>query len=197
MDEEALVEAACLDPAALALDVVVAHVDLRGLREAGELLVGRLGGEDAGLVGAEVLEAHGETVGKQGVELHEAGPGLVEQDVVAEVAEALEDEMGVVDGAVIGALLDDGDAEGAFGLPRVGVGDERVGADGVADAGLVERLVIDRAHHAVGVAVGRQIEGDTAAEEEGAVMGCLVVVSVEQDEVAGRDEGAEHDLVGG
>ena len=47
---EAFVEAPMLDPPALAADVAILHVDLRGLREARELLVGRLGGDDAGRV---------------------------------------------------------------------------------------------------------------------------------------------------
>ena len=46
--QERLVEALVLDEAALALDVLVALVDLRGLREARALLVHRLRGEQAG-----------------------------------------------------------------------------------------------------------------------------------------------------
>src|SRR5579872_2252646 len=45
---EAFVEAAMLDAATLALDVPVAHVELRGLREARELLVRGLGGDNPG-----------------------------------------------------------------------------------------------------------------------------------------------------
>ena len=39
-----------LDAAALAANVIVFDVDLRGLRKAGQLLVGRLRGDDAGRV---------------------------------------------------------------------------------------------------------------------------------------------------
>ncbi len=55
MDEESLVEAAMFDAPRLALDVAVLDVNLRGLREARELLVRRLGGDDARRVGAEIL----------------------------------------------------------------------------------------------------------------------------------------------
>ena len=65
MLHEAFVEAAMLDPAALALDVAVAHMDLRGLREARELLVRRLGGDDAGRVFVEVAQAHGEAAARR------------------------------------------------------------------------------------------------------------------------------------
>ena len=88
---EAFVEAAMLDAPPLALDVAVAHVDLRGLREARELLVRRLRRDDARRVRAEALEPHREAALVERVELHEARPGLVEQDVVAEMADALDD----------------------------------------------------------------------------------------------------------
>ena len=73
--------------------------------------------------------------------------------------------MRVVDRAVVGALLDNGDAERTLGLPGVGVRNEGVRANGFADAGLVQRLIIDRADHAVGVPVGGQVDRDAAAEQ--------------------------------
>ena len=57
VQHEELVEAAVLDAPALALDVAVAHVDLRGLGEARELLVGRLRGDDAGRIRIEAARA--------------------------------------------------------------------------------------------------------------------------------------------
>ena len=108
---EAFVEAAVLDAPALALDVAILHVDLRGLREAGELLVGRLRRDDAGRSLVETLQPHREAALVDRMELHESRPGLVEQDVVAEMADALDDRLRVVDRAVVGALLDDRDAE--------------------------------------------------------------------------------------
>ena len=124
---EAFVEAAMLDPPPLALDVPVAHMDLRGLREARELLVRRLGGDDAGRGFAEVAQAHGEPPLVERMKLHEARPGLVEHDVVAKVADALDDALGVVDRAVIGALLDHRDPERPLALPGVRILDQRVG----------------------------------------------------------------------
>ena len=79
----------CSIAALLARDVAVLDVDLRGLREARELLVGRLGRDDARRVGPETGEPHGEAAGIERMELHEARPGFVEQDVVAEMADAL------------------------------------------------------------------------------------------------------------
>jgi hypothetical protein len=56
VQHEELVEAAVLDAPALPLDVAVLDVDLGGLGEARELLVGGLGRDDAGCVGAEMVQ---------------------------------------------------------------------------------------------------------------------------------------------
>ena len=197
VQQKALVEAPMLDPPRLAADVAVLGVDLGGLREARQLLVRRLRRDDAGRVGAEILQPHREAAGEQGVEFHESRPGLVEQDVVAKRADLLKDHLGVVDRSVIGALLDDRDAERSFAPPRLLVRDERIVANLFADRRLVERLVIDRADQAVGVAVGLEEDRDGAAQKQRAVMGGLVVVAVEQDEIALRHQRRQHDLVGG
>ena len=138
----------CSTRRALALDVAVAHVDLRGLREARELLVRRLRRDDARRRFAEVLEPHREAPLVERMEFHEAGPGLVEQDVVAQMADALNDPLGVVDRAVIGALLDHRDAERPLALPGLGILDQRIGADALADRRFVERVGADRADQA-------------------------------------------------
>ena len=155
--------------------------------EAGQLLVRGLGGDDAGIVRAEAVQAHGVVAGEQGVELHEARPRLVEQDVIAQVADAVKDHPGVVDGPVVAALLDDGEPERALGLPPVRVCDQRVGADGRADAFLVERIGVYRPDQALRVTIGRQVDGDAAAEYQGAVVIGLVVVAVEQRQVDAGD----------
>ena len=153
-----------LDPPLLAPDVVVLDVNLRGLGERGQLLVGRLGGDDAGVVRPQSLQPHGEAALVQRVKLEEAGPGFVEQDVVAQRPELFQNGAGVVDRAVVGALLDHRDPEWPLALPGLGIGDQRIGADFLPDARLIQRLVIDRADHAVGVAVGFQEDRDAAAE---------------------------------
>src|SRR5262249_51385783 len=113
----ALVEAAMLDPPLLSADMAILDVDLRGLRETRELLVGRLGGNDARRLRPEIGKSHGEASGIEWMELHESGPGLVEQDVVAEMADTLQDHLGAIDRAVVGALLDHRDPEGARFAP--------------------------------------------------------------------------------
>ena len=90
---EAFVEAAMLDAAPLALDVPVAHMNLRGLREAGQLLVRRLGGDDAGRSFAKVAQAHREPSLVERVKLHETRPGLIEHDVFAKAADALDNAL--------------------------------------------------------------------------------------------------------
>ncbi|MHC2377903.1 hypothetical protein ACVIHA_002278 [Bradyrhizobium liaoningense] len=195
MLHEALVEAAMLDAALLATDVTILDVDLRGLREARQLLVGRLGRDDAGGLGWKIGQPHGEAAGIERMEFHEAGPGLVEQDVFAAMADAFQDHLGAVDRAVIGALLNHGDAERTLLAPGVAVPDQRMVADGLAQGLLVEHVPAHRADQAPGIADGRDVDGDATTDHQSAVMGGLVVVAVEQHEVTVGDEGAERDLV--
>ncbi len=197
MLHEAFVEAPVLDAPALALDVAVAHVDLRSLGKARELLVRRLRREHARRGLAEVLQPHREAPLIERMEFHEAGPGLVEQDVVAQMADALHDPLGVVDRAVIGALLDHRDAERALALPGLGVLDQRIGADALADRRFVEGVGADRADQPEGVALGGQEDRHAAAQQQRAVMRGLVVVAVEQHEIVLGDETGQHDLVRG
>ena len=171
-------------------------MDLGGLAEARQLLVRRLRGEDARAVGPQSLEAHGETAGIERVEFHEARPCLVEQDVVAEMADLLDDGARVVDRAVVGALLDHRDTEGPFALPRLLVIDQRMGPDLLANARFVERLVEDGPDQPMRIAVGFQVHRRAAAQEQRAMVGGLVVIAVEQDEVAFRHQRLQDDLVG-
>ena len=112
------------------------------------------------------------------------------------MADLLDDQADIVDRAVIGALLDHRDAERPLAPPRLLVGDQRMAADLVADRRLVEGLVEDRTDQPMGVAVGFEIDRDALAEEQCAVMGGLVIVAVEQHQIALGDQRRQHDLVG-
>src|SRR3546814_7399947 len=68
-------------------------------------------------------------------------------------------------------------------------------ADVLADRRLVQRLIVDRADQAMGIAIGLEEDRCALAEQQGAVMGGLVVVAVEQHEVALGDQRLQHDLV--
>jgi len=54
MQKKELIKPAMLDPPGLAANVAVLNMDLRGLREAGELLVGRLSCDDPRLAQGQV-----------------------------------------------------------------------------------------------------------------------------------------------
>ena len=153
------------------------HVDLRGLREARELLVGRLGGDDAGRLRAEVRQPHGEAAGIERMELHEAGPGLVEQDVVAEMADALRRSSRrcrscrhrcIARSRRRGTAARLRQASGSF--------DQRMVADALAQCRLVERVPAHRADQAPGVAVGRHdrpgCRRRSSARRDGRPCGC-------------------------
>ena len=131
------------------------------------------------------------------MKFHEAGPGFVEQDVIAEVADAIEDHLGAVDGAVIGALFDDGDAERARLAPGFRILHQRMGADAFAQGGFIEGVPAHRADQPPGVAHRRNIDRNAASDHQRAMMGGLVIVAVEQHEIAVGHQRAQHHLVGG
>ena len=131
------------------------------------------------------------------MELHEARPCLVEHDVIAEMPDALDDALGVDDRAVVGALLHHRGAERTLALPSVGNLDQRIVADALAQGGFVERVGPDRADQAVRIAIGRHEDGNTAGQQQRAVMGRLVVVAVEQHDVVLGDEIVQDNLVRG
>lgn len=101
----------------LSLDVAVLLVDLGRHGETRLLLVHGLGDDDARIVRTE-LEKEGAAVLHHGDELLVPHPGGVEENVVAEMADAVHHLTGVVDRTVIGAELDDRQTEGA-GLLRL------------------------------------------------------------------------------
>src|SRR5438552_18711856 len=129
------------------------------------------------------------------MERAETSPRLVEVDVLAEVADLLDDLAGVVDGAVVGALLDDRRADRALALGRTAGLDERVRPDLRADAPFVERRPVDRPHHAEGVAIRLEVDRDRARDHQRPLVVRLVVVAVEKDDVAVAQQSAVDGLV--
>ena len=111
------------------LDVLVALVDLRGLRESRALLVHGLRREQPGHLGRQVLEPHRAVIVEQRMEGVVADPGLVPQHVVAEVPDLLQHLADVVDRAVVGRELDAGQPERPLGLVALLVLHQRVRAD--------------------------------------------------------------------
>ena len=101
----------------------------------------------------------------------------------------------VVDGAVVGALLDDGDPDRALAPGRVAALQQRVGGDLGADRLLVERRPVDGPHHPEAVAVRLEIDRDRARDHQRSLVVRLVVVAVEQDDVAVAQQGGVDRLV--
>ena len=98
------------------------------------------------------------------MELHEPRPGLVEQDIIAQMSDPLDDHPGVVDRPVIGALFDDGGTEWPFAAPGLGILDQRIGADALAYGRLVQGGIANGTDQPIGVAIGRQKDRNAAAE---------------------------------
>jgi hypothetical protein len=197
LHQKGFVEPLVLDIAGLPADMLVLLVDLARLGEAGALLVHGLGREKPRGVRPEALEAHRAVTGEQRMKGVVADPGLVPQDVVAEVPDLLQDLADVVDGSVIGRELDAGEAERTLGIGAALVLDERVFGDAPAQAVLIPGVPVHRADHAEGIARGRQVNRDRTRLDQSALVQRFVVVPVEQHEVACADQRVGDDFVRG
>ena len=197
VEQEELVEAAMLHPTTLLAEMRILDVNLRGLAERGQLLMRALGDDDAGAIRAQIAQAHAEAAAEQRVEFHEAGPGFVEQNVVAQMTDATNDFFRRVDGAVVGALLHHRRAEGPRPIGQRFIRHQRVGANRFAQALLVHRLEAHWANQAVGVAFGLHKHRHRAAQKQGAVMRGLMVVAIEQHQIAFGQQRRQHHLVRG
>ena len=166
-------------------------MNLRRLGKAGLLLVNRLGHHDARVVAVQVQEQR-RAVPQHGDKLLVADPGRIEQDIVAEMAYLVDDVAGVVQRAVVGAELNDGQAEGPrlLRLFRVPFGSQ------LAQVGFVEAMGVDAADKAVGIAGRFQIYRRRPGLDEGADGYGFMVVPVVQHQVARRQQGVRHDLIG-
>ena len=113
------------------------------------------------------------------------------------MADILQHLAHVVDGAVVGAELDAGQAEGPGRIGQRLVGDLRVGSDLFAQGSFVPRLPVHRADHAEGIARSGQEHRDRTGLHQRALVQRLVVVTVEQHQVAALEHRAGDDLVRG
>ena len=195
--QERLVEALVLDVAALAAEMVVALVDLRRLREARALLVDRLRREQPRHLRVEMAQPHRAVILEERVEGVVADPRLVPQHVVAQVPDLLEHLADVVDRAVVGRELDAREAERSRRRVPLRILDERMRPDLLAERVLVPGVPVDRADHPERVARGRQEDRDRAGLHQRALVERLVVVAIEQHEVAAPQHGVGDHLVGG
>ena len=94
---------------------------------------GRLRGDDSGLVPIEVRQAHREPTGEQRMKFQESGPGLVKQDIIAEVADLAQQNADVIGRPVVSALLDHRGTERPFASPCLRVRDKQIVANCRAD----------------------------------------------------------------
>lgn len=190
MHHEGIVHALVRDVAVLSADVRVFLVDHRCHGEAGLLLVDGLCDEDAGIIRTKV-EEEGACIIHHGDECFVANPCRVEENVVAQMADAFDDLSCIADAAVVGAELDDGETDGTLCFRALGVflGDE--GTDVV----LLQTMGGDAADGAIGISCRFQIDGDGTGEDERAKVDGFMIVPVVEDEVAGRKDSIQDDLV--
>ena len=184
-----------LDKALLSLDMLVALMDLGGLRESGALLVNGLRREQPGHFGAQLLEPHRAVALEQRVKGVVADPRFVPQNVVAEVADFFQHLSNVVDSAVVGRELDTGEAERACGGEALRIRHERMFSDLLAQVTLVPCVPVDSADHSERIAGSRQEDRNGPGLDQCALVQRFVVVAVEQNKVAAAKHRVGDDFV--
>ena len=188
---EGIVELLMGNIASLSPDVSIFLVNLTGHGEAGLLLMDGLCDEDTGIFRTE-FQKQRTAVLHHGDELFIADPGGVKEDVVAEMADAVHNLTGVVDGAVVGSQLDDSKTDRAFGLCFFRI----LFCDKAADIVFPEAVLRDAADGTVGIAGGFQIYRCGSCQDKRAVIDGLMVVPVEKDDVPGSQSRVQNDFIG-
>ena len=177
--------------ALLSFDVAVFLMDLRGLREAGLLLMHGLGDQDPRIVFVQ-LQQQRRAVGHHRNKLLITHPGRVKQDVITQVSNLINHLTGVIDGAIVGAQLDHRQTE----RTRIACTARRHLCHQLAQITFFKAVGVNAANKAVRVARGFQIDRRCTGLEEGTVMVRFVVVTVEQHQVARGEQGVKHHFVG-
>ena len=154
-----------------------------------------LGGKQSRRIRPQITQPHGAVTFEQRMDGVVTDPRLVPEDVVAEMADLLDNASGVVDGTVVRGQLDDCTTERALRIRAGFVLHQGVPADLLAQVVLIEGAEIHGAHHAKGVSRGRQVDRNTSPLHQRAVVIGLVIVAVEQDQVTAADHRVLHDLV--
>ena len=169
----------------------VLHQHLGSLRQAGQQLVGGLGGEHHRVLAARPVCTDRVVVAVELVESRMRQPGFVEVQGVDAPVEQVLDLFDVVQHAVVGAL---GDRQ----HPRLGglVLDEGVGVDLALDVLPLELALRNRADDAEVVAGRHQEYRDRPGHDDG-VENRLVAVAVDHHGIARRYRGMPDDLVRG
>ena len=178
---EGVIQPFMVDVARLSLDVAVFLVDLRGLGEAGLLLVDRLGDQDPRIVLVQ-LQQQRRALFHHRNKLLVADPGGVEQDVVAQVTYLVDHLAGVVDGAVVGAELDHRQAE----RPPLASPLRCHFTHQVAQVVLVKAVCVDAPNKTERVAYGLQVDRRGAGLNQCAVVVRFMIITVEQHQITGR-----------
>jgi hypothetical protein len=104
------------------------------------------------------------------------------------MSDPLHDYPGVVNCAVIGALLDDRNTEGAFAAPSLRVRDQRIGPNELTYGRLVEQVGVKRADQPIGVTIRRQKDRNATAEQQRAVVRRLMIVAIKENEIILSDK---------
>ena len=172
--QDVILEIACHPP-----QVAVLLVKLARHGESGKLLVDGLRHKDARIIFRQ-REGEDGRILKEREEIFVAGPCAVEEDVVAERADAAKKLSGIQKEAVIGRELEAGKAVGSLLFHCGGREPGRF----LAEADGVKRFFRQSADDAAFISLGGEIGRKSACGGECGLRGRLVVIPVEKNEVA-------------
>ena len=191
MQHKRVVQPLVRTEARLTANVVILFMDLRRLREAGLLFVHRLGHENPRIVLVQFQQERGRFRHHRN-KLLVAHPGGVKEDVVAQMTDLVDHLAGVVDRPVVGAKLNDRQAERTR---LVGLFRRRL-ADKIPQIGIVKAVVVNPANKAKRVTRRLKINRRGARLDQRPVVVGLMVIAVEQHQVAAGQQRVGHHLVG-
>ncbi len=191
VQHEGVIEPLVRAKARLTTNMVIFFVDLRGLREPGLLLVHRLGDENPRIVFVK-LQQQRRAVGHHRDKLLIADPRGVKQDVVAQVADFIHHLTGVINGAVVGAKLNDRQPERTRLLRarRGHFGNQR------AQIIFLKTALVDPADKPERVARRFEIDRRRARLNKRAVVVGFMVIAIEQHQIALRQQRVGHHFIG-
>lgn len=197
MQQKCLVKALVFDEAPLTADVLIAFVNLGGLRESSALLVHWLCGKEPRHLWSEIFQAHRAVALEDRMKGVVPDPGFVPEHVLAQAADFLQDFLDVVDRAVVSRKLDACQPEREIRFVSFWILHKRIIANPVPKFVLVPGVPVDGTDHAKRIACGGEENRNRPGLDQSAVVHGLMVVAVEQDQITASQHPACNHFVRG
>ena len=121
-----------------------------------------------------------------------ADPSRIKKDVITKVTNTINDLAGVIDCSIVSAELNDRQAEGALCIRFF----KSYFTDQVTQIVFVEAVCVNASDKPIGVSSRFQIHRRRASLQKRAMVVGFVIVSIKQNQVAGRENGVKDHFIG-